>query len=389
MITLSDVINAIEAKKELSDSSKKNYCDYLKNFSNGLKATDMKKMFMDFEKFDKFLKAKSNKANSLKSWFTAINAIFKIYPKLQIPEAIVKKYFDEMMKYSASSKTAAKQNIPAPNQVDKDDNIIPWSKIVDLNKLFTGDKFASRDHLIIAMYTLIPPRRLEYRELYYLKSKPDDDKGALNYIYMDESNKMHMVLNVFKTATRAGKAVMGPYKTVLPSSLRDIILAYIKKSDVKNAKPLFRSNRGAMFSESRFSTEVSRVFSKYLGSPVTVGDLRHLHNSSLDMNKLTSEEKEQISVEMGHSTGMQDEYRKLPKKKSSETQKEEEANNDQTPVESVVEKDFPEPATVEKEAVSKTEPALTTEELEAARLRERIDKLTEIARQFFEALFEK
>ena len=140
MITLSDVINAIEAKKELSDSSKKNYCDYLKNFSNGLKATDMKKMFMDFEKFDKFLKAKSNKANSLKSWFTAINAIFKIYPKLQIPEAIVKKYFDEMMKYSASSKTAAKQNIPAPNQVDKDDNIIPWSKIVDLNKLFTGDK---------------------------------------------------------------------------------------------------------------------------------------------------------------------------------------------------------------------------------------------------------
>ena len=53
----------------------------------------------------------------------------------------------------------------------------------------------------------------------------------------------------------------------------------------------------------------NRVLERLFGRALTVSLIRHAYINTLDFNKLTIKEKEEIAADMTHSAGMQDKYR--------------------------------------------------------------------------------
>jgi hypothetical protein len=221
----------------------------------------------------------------------------------------------------------------AKNKVLKKHGSTPpkWSDLKVLPSQFTnGSKFGV-NHLVVSMYTLIPPRRGEYRTLMYLDKKPETENATVrprkstnelrdtnripwNYIYPNAENDTYtMVLRDFKT-----NQTYDTYEKVLPEDLSVIIKGYIDKQKIEHDTVIFRTNRERkdkgepwrVLKDGNWSNKVTNAFKvKYHKHSIAIDELRHAFINSLKLNDMTSAEKQTIALDMGHSVSYQDLYR--------------------------------------------------------------------------------
>jgi hypothetical protein len=332
-VSLSDVKQVLDDVPSLKIKSAKTYISHLKLFMTEMKIDNVHSLLNDFMKTDEYIQNKTSKRSggkpitleTMRTYYVTINS-------LSLHVDFVKKQAKDFWQQRQDEYNKKCHEERAKNKVLKKHGSTPpkWSDLKVLPSQFTnGSKFGV-NHLVVSMYTLIPPRRGEYRTLMYLDKKPeandaavrprkstnelrDSNKVPWNYVHPNDDGTFTIVLRDFKT-----NQTYDTYEKVLPEDLSAIIKGYIDKQKIEPNSVIFHTNRDRKergepwvpLKDGNWSNKVTNAFKvKYDKHSIAIDELRHAFINSLKLNDMTTEEKETIALAMGHSTRYQDLYR--------------------------------------------------------------------------------
>jgi len=181
----------------------------------------------------------------------------------------------------------------------EEENMIPWK---DIKKIQPKN---IRDAALIGIYTLIPPRRLDYRVLRIT----DHDTGLdddFNYVVLNKrNNPTKLIFTNYKTSSTFGKQ-----EFPVPRALASVLKTYIEGNGFAINDYLFGKSPTEPYKS--FSTQVSNVFKKYTSKNISVNMLRHSYITwFLQKKNLSLTDKKIVAKSMAHSINMQDKYNRV------------------------------------------------------------------------------
>jgi len=178
--------------------------------------------------------------------------------------------------------------------------LIDWKEII--KKTTSPD--LTQAQMLLNIYTLTPPVRLDYNRLFITHNLiiPDNEP---NYIQILSKTKTNIVLNEYKTSAKYGTS-----KTELTPKLSKILFSYVNANPDK--KYLFETNEGKPFSSAEtFGVYLRRIFKDKLGKDISVDALRHSFITYTRRNDLPKAEKLKLAKMMQHSPAMGESYVKI------------------------------------------------------------------------------
>jgi len=230
---------------------------------------------------------------SRKTFYTFILALFRYNPDLKCK---LKKAFaawsEEFSKCDQTIVDRYKENAPTDKQIEG------YVKYEDIVKKRDSLEDGTDEKLLLSMYTYIPPLRADFGKVaLYGHGVTEKDRTEANYIY----DSSELVLRHYKTAKSHKE-----FRKELPKELS----VQIKKSLEKRKRDyLFTMKDGKPMLRNTFTKWCNRMLERLFERPLTVSLIRHAYINTLDFNKLTIKEKEEIAADMTHTAGMQDKYR--------------------------------------------------------------------------------
>jgi len=191
-------------------------------------------------------------------------------------------------------------------------NILNSAKIIDLSydtiKKHLDSLTKLEDKLIFALYTLHPPRRLEYHKMKIVKDEigKDVDTDNDNYYKYNETDPCTFNFNNYKTFKTYNRQIIQ-----VCDELNDIILKWIdyklKRNPCKE-KCIFPSITG---------NKIKKIFKKlYDVDDISVNWIRKSYLSGLNntqkLSNMTEKERNKIASMMAHSRATQNIYILVP-----------------------------------------------------------------------------
>ena len=202
----------------------------------------------------------------------------------------------------------AKDSIDDQNILTKREkaNMLPWAKIKKIKPE------NAHDDALIGLYTLIPPRRLEYRIMKLTtseeglnKNKEGLNEKKFNYLLLNARGKPIKVIFLnYKTASTFGKQ-----EFLIPRALSGKLKAYITEAGLNDGDFLFGKSKTEAYKS--FSSYVTKVFKKYTGKSLSVNLLRHSFISWYLKKTHYLAEQKVVANKMGHGVMMQLKYNRL------------------------------------------------------------------------------
>jgi hypothetical protein len=212
-----------------------------------------------------------------------ISAIFHTFPDLNIETK--NKYREYLIKLIKENTNLMGTNT---NTEKQETNYIEWENVLKIrDKILESGK--DEEKLIIALYTMIPVRRLDYYYLYKVNNDDlmnDEDK---NYYYIKDGNG-YIKFNNFKQRENKKKSVI----IKLPTELNKIM----EKICTENGKIFHKINQPQCFSR-----KISNIFKKYgeKNKNISVQILRHSFITWIENQHLSVNQRKILSDYMGHS----------------------------------------------------------------------------------------
>jgi hypothetical protein len=152
--------------------------------------------------------------------------------------------------------------------------------------------------LLLAMYTMIPPVRLDYYATQIVKN--GETPETENYIVLG-NGYAELVIGKYKTSRKHGKII----HPRLPDELYRIIIQSLTEFP---RQYLFETNGKPYSSNVGFSKWSSSVLAKLFGVELNLTMVRHIYISSKDLGKMTVKERKELGRQMGHTIEMQAGY---------------------------------------------------------------------------------
>jgi hypothetical protein len=182
------------------------------------------------------------------------------------------------------------------------EGVVAWEQVLQKREELSKQSYGSREHLLLSMYTYIPPLRQDFNHIKIYTKTPRVDTG--NYIVLNKKVKK-LVMNDYKTSN-----IYGRFEKTLPEPLVEVIKASL------NSLPrefLFTDVEGQPYTEANSFTVFSNRALKqaFNNNKISVSMLRHSFISSQDFNTLTEGEKKTLARDMGHSVAQQGQYRHI------------------------------------------------------------------------------
>jgi integrase len=220
--------------------------------------------------------------NYKKTFYIAIVSILKL-DKNPLMDA----YKVKMDEYNKKQAEIYQEQLLSPGEQEK---FMDWKEILKVQR--TMEK-GTLDHLLVSLYTLQPPMRLDYCGMKVVTTHPEAKDG--NYLVM--SDKPYFIFTQYKTVKRYGVVIKE-----VPKPLVVVLKRYFKgyPTDI-----LFQ------MSETAFSKLIGDVFEKHTTKRVTCNILRHSYVSHIKRNDKTIKEQIKLSKDMLHSVSMSDVYRRV------------------------------------------------------------------------------
>lgn len=277
-----------------SESSEKKYLSKIGILKNKYEVSDLNDYGDVMEKIKKLAE------NTIKLFIISIiwwdknyttNIKTGKYQKLD--DKVLEKYGKRMKEISEKNNKSDKSGLMNGNQKEK---MIPWKEIIDIRDRINKEKPNSLESVIVSLYSMVPPRRLDYANFVWIDEYDHDDfdeDDDTNYCVFT-GKKMYFIFNSFKTV-----ATEGVLSYDAPKSLMKIILGYVNKNKIKSGKLLLGISQ-----ETNLSTKIKSIFEKYSeGSGFSCQLLRHMFCSYVYINnpKFGFDKWEKISQLMSHS----------------------------------------------------------------------------------------
>lgn len=287
-----------------ADLSQTTKDQYMRNLSVLQKLSDRRPL-EDLIKYPRAAYARIESAYSnnqtKKAMVSAIKGLFKHVAGLKetYPAAL-----DEWnVKFKALDKLIFDQVASAQPSDRERENWVPWSDVVAKERELAQTRYASSEHLMLAMYTLIEPLRADFGVLKIVEKMPPATEGTGNYLVMQSNGTGHLVLNSYKTSKKYGR-----FEREIPDALMNVVRASLSSQPRaylfvdEHDKPYIKKNSYIRYA--------NRIFAKIFGKNFTIRLLRHAFVSNLNFNASTPATLIGHSKMMLHSVGMQQMYRR-------------------------------------------------------------------------------
>ena len=295
----------------VADTTKKCYGTSIKRILNIIPNKRLCDIITEPEDSYEVLAAAITLPSSLRSTTSTILAVLK-HANIKLTYPIL---FERWNKLAAPLIMADKKqqlsNIPTAKQ---ELARLEWDDIENtLNTLGRKD-YGSRVHVLLAMYTLIPPRRHEdYFQVYIYQSPTDTTPKENHHAYIDLTlHKPIVHVKDYKTV-----ASLKPWTKELPSQL----VAIIRKSIELNPRQylITRKNGESYTLVNSYTQATDRTLKKIFGQHANLNSIRHAYSTKISRETISVWDHKQIARDMGHSivTNMSYAYHNAPKKPSA------------------------------------------------------------------------
>jgi len=177
-----------------------------------------------------------------------------------------------------------------------------WPQIletVEKIRLAVDDLDTFQDYLIVCLYTMMPPVRLDFAEMRVVSEEPAEH-GA-NYLIWND--KPYFLFTDYKTYR-----THGAQRTPLPPALIDVVREW--RTLVDDDYLLLGSN-GLPIQAWDLGQTLIRIFEKHANKSVGVSILRHSYASWVRRHELSFKQSAELARQMGHSQTMSALYRKI------------------------------------------------------------------------------
>lgn len=255
--------------------------------------------------------------NTQKTYFTAILAVMSYNTMKQTDKPLYNEWYAPFAEVKRELLKKVISHEPTSRQKKAH---IDWLNIISIrdDALQNGSLvYGSPHHLLIAMYTMIPPRRQwDYMKVKLYTKATEKPTMNHNHIHLGSAKGAYMFLSDYKTAH-----VLKNYFASLPNDLIDIIKASLENQPREylfmkvDGKPYDAVESFTFFSNS----VIKRVFKN---PHMSVNTLRHSYDTHIQDSKpdMTAAERMQTARDMGHSVMQSILYRlKIDKKDIDET----------------------------------------------------------------------
>ena len=223
--------------------------------------------------------------NVLKAFFNNDNLV-KYY------DNIMRKFIDKNVKDIRQNKKTEKQ----------DENWINYDKLIKLYKQ-NKNKLNDNDKLLMS-FIIFFPRRLDWR---LMKLHKTGGKKDINFNYLN-LNKFNMPSS-FQFFRSKSQDYEEQTKRI-PSSLKNIIMNYVRDKRVKNNTLLFPKSNGEIHSADSFSKHIKKIFKIITGKDINNNLWRHIVATNMSDKGYSMNKRQEISNQMGHSILKSYEYSK-------------------------------------------------------------------------------
>tara|TARA_R110002074_G_scaffold89344_1_gene196398 strand:- start:41 stop:967 length:927 start_codon:yes stop_codon:yes gene_type:complete len=173
-------------------------------------------------------------------------------------------------------------------------------EIKDKEKLSKKDVDLLQKYLVVALYTLQAPVRLNYANMKIINSEKDIELEK-NYLLVKGRNSKSFIFQDYKTAKTNGRV-----DKKLPKELNSIMNFYLK---YHKSKYLILDAKGNPITSNGLGKLITKAFD-FTGKKITLNLLRHVYISSkIDLDAIKASKK--MAEDMMHSIGMQEDYAKV------------------------------------------------------------------------------
>lgn len=313
-----DVAKMIESSSGLSDNTKKRYLFSLRRIDSTDPTRKTCELLLDahgtFTRLQKQVKTITTQQTILIGVLHVIRRIQKAHP------GFYEKHQDELKKWYGVSALVSKRirDQNGKNQMTPRQRLahVPWEDIVSARNAVGKRSPGSKAHLLLCMYTMLPPRRqMDYFRVRLFQQQGHriaSDSGYLEYLSDGKRARLH--ISKFKTVK-----YMEPWEKSVPSNL----LTVIRKSlEQHPRKFLFVSgnDEDPFDTVNAFTQFSNRVLKHYVGNHCTVNSLRHSY--ATHVAETGSKRVENVARDMAHSVDMHRRYVfSIPKESTSSKKK--------------------------------------------------------------------
>ncbi len=291
----------------LSDSSKLTYTQRLKAMS-AKRGQPITELAMQPRVIFPWIQEQYPELATQKNLVTAVLAALKRMPTMNsLCRQALAIWLQASKELEAQQQARLKANEPSARQQRG------YVDLRDVVRVRTSLAKGSRQRLLLAFYTMIPPLRCDLNRVALLQCPASaatisqDDVDTVkenNFLCLpaDRKKPAILVLREFKTANSAGI-----WRRTLPMNLTQELWKSLQAESPR--RWLFTTNSGSPYTAKNFSKWCCSVLQKLFGRPLTLTFLRHSYLNSMDWNKLTIAARENLAADMCHSTETQDTYR--------------------------------------------------------------------------------
>jgi hypothetical protein len=288
----------------LSTASKKQYKDKLGTIKK-ITRKEIEWIIQNPKQTFKTICASYSKPQTIGSFLASILAIFKHIPNVK--ESKLDKYKTYRLFYDQVYKEIEQKYRSGVASERQKKGFVDWLTILDKRNQLAESSYASREHLLLSMYTYVKPVRQDFYNLKIYDKMPDTEekKKEGNYIVLPQSKgDSFLVLNEYKSSKAS-------FNKQFKKELCAELVAIIKKSLEMNPRSyLFVDSDGNPYMiDNSYIQQINRLLGKIFGKPVTVCLLRNafiIYRRSLN---LTAGEEEDDAKEMMHSDKVHNRYR--------------------------------------------------------------------------------
>ena len=249
--------------------------------------------------FPKHMRQKYPNENSLKVYLTPYTKMLAILSKL-----------DESFKKKHEFYSKYIMDLHQRYEFERDNNEVSDEDANKIIRNFSTETIMSHleklntneEKLIFGLYTLLPPRRLEYCGVVLItegvKYKMRNDT---NYLIMKKKQPDRVVWNNYKTSNTFGRV-----EIEVPAELKSLLMSYIKENKIKTHEKILD------YKKANFVRIVTNIFNKvYEDANITVRWIRISYATYLNSLNISNNEREKIAIKMGHGVIQSSKYRKV------------------------------------------------------------------------------
>jgi len=156
--------------------------------------------------------------------------------------------------------------------------------------------------IIYGLYTLIPPRRLEYSNMIILLENNEFELSEdHNYLICDlDYNPKYFIFKNYKTSN-----VFGEQKILIPNTLSNFIREYLLKKKKKDQDKFLDKTSNTL------GKNITKIFSSIYNENITLRWLRISYATYIRKKNLTNNELKEISEKMAHGLHTNSRYNKI------------------------------------------------------------------------------